>query len=99
MNQKEILQTGEFKKLVSTRWKVSILLTLIMLGIYFGYLLLIAFNKPVLANMIAPNLTLAIPVGLVIIISAWVMTGIYVYWANDKYDNAVSELKNKLGKN
>jgi len=99
MNQNEILQTGEFKKLVSTRWKVSILLTLIMLGIYFGYLLLIAFNKPVLATMIAPNLTLAIPVGLVIIISAWVMTGIYVYWANDKYDNAVSELKNKLGKN
>lgn len=95
---KEILASNEFKTLVSKRWAVSIALTVIMLSIYFGYLLLIAFNKQVLASMIGHNLTLAIPVGLGIIISAWVMTGVYVFWANDKYDNAVNNLKDQIGK-
>ncbi|TAH26833.1 MAG: DUF485 domain-containing protein [Cytophagales bacterium] len=92
----EILNSEEFQTLVKKRWSVSLTLTLIMLGIYFGYLLLIAFNKPFLATLISENLTLAIPIGLGIIVSAWAMTGIYVYWANNRYDNTVTEIKNKL---
>lgn len=98
-SHKEILASNEFKTLVSKRWTVSLLLTIVMLSIYFGYLLLIAFKKEVLSMMIGHNLTLAIPVGLGIIISAWAMTGVYVFWANDKYDNAVSNLKDQIGKN
>ena len=98
-NHQEILDSAEFKKLISKRWAVSIALASVMLSIYFGYLLLIAFNKPVLASMIGHNLTLAIPVGLGIIISAWLLTGVYVLWANDKYDGAVNEIKAKIRKN
>ena len=91
-----VLQSPDFKKLVSTRWSVSLVLTLVMLAVYIGFLLLVAFNKEILAAKIAPNLTLAIPVGLGIILFAWILTGIYVYWANNTYDAAVQKLKDKV---
>jgi uncharacterized membrane protein (DUF485 family) len=91
-----VLQSPDFKKLVSTRWSVSLVLTLIMLAVYIGFLLLVAFNKELLATKIAPDLTLAIPVGLGIILFAWILTGIYVYWANNTYDAAVQKLKDKV---
>jgi len=96
VNQEVILQSSAFKKLVSRRWAVSLLLTLIILFIYIGFLLVVAFNKELLGTKIGNNLTLAIPVGLGIIFIAWVLTGIYVYWANNTYDTAVQEIKKQL---
>ena len=96
VNQEVILQSSAFKKLVSRRWAVSLLLTLIILFIYIGFLLVVAFNKELLSTKIGNNLTLAIPVGLGIIFIAWVLTGIYVYWANNTYDTAVQEIKKQL---
>lgn len=95
-NHEEILKSAAFKDLVSKRWKISILLTVIMLVSYFGYLLIIAFNKEFLGKTIGKNLTLGIPIGLGLIFLAWIMTGIYVYWANNHYDNIVTEIKNKI---
>jgi uncharacterized membrane protein (DUF485 family) len=95
-NYEEILESSAFKNLVSKRWKISLLLTIIMLVSYFGYLLTIAFNKEILGKTIGKNLTLGIPVGLGLILLAWIMTGIYVYWANNHYDNIVTEIKNKI---
>ena len=91
-----VLQSVAFKKLVSRRWAVSLLLTCIMLFIYIGFLLVVAFDKELLAKEIGPHITLAIPVGLGIIFIAWVLTGIYVYWANNTYDKAVQELKKQV---
>ena len=97
-NQKivSVLESTAFKKLVSRRWAVSLLLTIIILFIYIGFLLLVAYNKELLATKIGSQITLAIPVGLGIIFTAWVLTGIYVYWANNSYDTAVEEIKKKL---
>ncbi|MGV3585956.1 MAG: DUF485 domain-containing protein [Adhaeribacter sp.] len=91
-----IIESPEFKKLVSKRWSVSLVLTLIMLAVYIGFLLVVAFSKESLAAKISPNLTWAIPIGLGIILFAWILTGIYVFWANNNYDEAVQELKNKV---
>ena len=92
----EILESPEFKKLVKQRWSFSLVLTFCMLFVYFGFLLLVAFNKDILASRIGEVTTLAIPVGLGIILFAWVLTGIYVFWANNKYDDAVEEFKSKI---
>ena len=69
-----------------------------MLVIYIGFLLVVAFQKELLAMKIGTYYTLAIPVGLGIILAAWLLTGIYVFWANNSYDNAVDALKHQYEK-
>jgi uncharacterized membrane protein (DUF485 family) len=92
----KIQETEEFKKFVTKKWTVSLILAAIMLIAYFGFILTVAFNKEILSAKITKGLTLGIPVGLGIIVLAWVLTGIYVSWANNKYDKKVEELKKKL---
>ncbi|WP_247235286.1 DUF485 domain-containing protein [Telluribacter sp. SYSU D00476] len=92
----EVINSPAFRQLVRRRWSVSLVLTLAMLTVYFGFLLVVAFNKAYLAQMVGKNLTLAIPVGLGIILFAWLLTGIYVYWANNHYDQEVANLKAKV---
>jgi uncharacterized membrane protein (DUF485 family) len=92
----EIINSPAFKSLVTRRWQVSIALTITILFIYIGFLLVVAFNKDLLAMKLGRYYTLAIPVGLGIILLAWVLTGIYVFWANNRYDNAVEALKQQV---
>jgi uncharacterized membrane protein (DUF485 family) len=92
----KIQETEEFRKFVSKKWAVSLSLAFVMLVAYFGFILTVAFYKEVLATKISEGLTLGLPVGLGIIILAWVLTGIYVGWANKQYDSKVEELKKKL---
>ena len=86
----------QFKAIVKRKWTISLILTCIMLVIYFGFILLIAFDKPYLAKPIGKNITLGLPIGIGILIFAWVLTGIYTYWANNIYDKQINELKKKL---
>ncbi|HXA02017.1 MAG TPA: DUF485 domain-containing protein [Cytophagaceae bacterium] len=92
MNSK-IIDTPAFKVFVKKRWRVSLLLTFIMLFIYFGFILTIAFHKDWLAYKIGSHISIGLPIGVGIIISAWLLTGIYVSWANSVYDKKVEELK------
>jgi uncharacterized membrane protein (DUF485 family) len=72
--------------LAATRWKVALTLTVIMVVVYFGFISLIAFDKPLLAVHITAGLSLGILLGVVVIISSWLLTWIYVRWANRHYD-------------
>jgi uncharacterized membrane protein (DUF485 family) len=88
-----VTETSAFKKLVKNRWAFSIIMTILIMFVYFGFILVIAFNKKLLSSKISSKLTLGIPVGIGIILFAWILTGIYVYWANKYYDQAVEEIK------
>jgi len=92
----KVQELPEFKKMVKIKWRVSIILTIAMLVIYFGFILLIAFNKPFLATPIGHNLTLGLPVGIGVLLSAWILTGIYTFWANRYHDRRISEIKKKI---
>lgn len=94
-----ILNSPEFKALVARQWSVSAILSIIMLGAYFGFILVLAFNKALLGNMIVDGLSWGIPIGLFVIVLAWGLTGIYVYWANDKFDSAVEAIRQSLRRN
>lgn len=85
-----------FKGLVRKKWSVSLSMTALMLVIYFGFILLLAFNKSVLAEKIGEHMTLGIPVGLGVILSACVLTGLYVRWANTTYDRTVNDIIDKM---
>ncbi|MEY3452071.1 MAG: hypothetical protein RL711_1899 [Bacteroidota bacterium] len=98
MNDKlqTVLTSAAFRKLVVRKWTISILLTLIMLSAYFGFIITIALDKTYFSQLIADNITLAIPVGIGLIIFAWLMTGVYTYWANHYYDKEVEAIKKQI---
>ena len=68
-------------------------LTIVMMVVYFGFILLVAFNKPLLGTILVPGLSLGMLLGVLVIVVAWVLTWTYVRWANRHYDASVRELK------
>ncbi|MBI5519184.1 MAG: DUF485 domain-containing protein [Desulfovibrio sp.] len=91
-----IIDSPEFRSLVASKGAISAILTIVMLGAYFGFILVLAFNKALLSAMLSEGLSVGIPVGLFVILLAWGLTGVYVFWANDKYDGAVSQIRQGL---
>jgi len=74
-------------------------LTALMLIVYFGYIALIAFNKPFLAQPIGNGVTtLGIPIGLGVILFTILITGIYVRRANGEYDRLTAEILEEAAK-
>ncbi|NVO17942.1 MAG: DUF485 domain-containing protein [Rhodoplanes sp.] len=74
----------------ATRLRLAVVLTTIMLVLYFGFILLVAFDKPLLSILLSPGLSLGILLGALVIVSAWVLSFIYVIWANGHYDRTVA---------
>ncbi|MDY0307750.1 MAG: DUF485 domain-containing protein, partial [Desulfovibrionaceae bacterium] len=79
---------AQFRELVRKKWTVSLVLTAVMLAIYFGFILVLAFAKDILAAKLGEGLSVGIPVGALVILSACALTGVYVAWANGPYDRA-----------
>jgi len=88
-------RTKALQALAAERWRVSLILTGAMMFIYFGFILLIAFNKPLLGSLVVPGLSLGILLGALVIVSAWVLIFIYVRWANNSYDDQIARLIRK----
>jgi uncharacterized membrane protein (DUF485 family) len=72
------------------RWRLAIGLTAAMTLVYVGFILLVAFNKPLLGTVLAPGLSVGILLGVLVIATAWVLILIYVKWTNDHYDAPVA---------
>lgn len=64
-----------------------------MVVIYFGFIGLIAWNKPLLGHVITPGISVGILLGAAVIVSCWVLTWIYVRWANNIHDPALARLR------
>ncbi len=77
----------------AARWRIAIALTVAMMAVYFGFILLVAFNKPLLGTLLGPGLSLGMLLGALVIVVAWVLTWIYVRWANEHYDSSVRGLR------
>ena len=84
--------------LATARWRVAISLTIAMVIVYFGFIALIAFDKPLLARRVAPGLSLGILLGVLVIVASWVLTWIYVRWANVHYDAELRRLKQEVSR-
>ena len=53
-----------------------------MLVIYLGFILLVAYDKPLLGQTVVPGLSWGILLGALVIVSAWLLTFIYVSVSN-----------------
>jgi len=85
----KIRRNPKFIELVQQRNRLARTLTVVMLVFYFGFILLVAFAPGFLGIPISEGsvTTIGIPVGLLVIVSAFVLTGIYVGKANTTFDN------------
>lgn len=77
-------------EIAGKRWKIAIALSVIMLVIYFGFILLVAFGKSFLSMLLAPGLSVGILMGALVIVSSWVLALIYARWCNQGYDEDVA---------
>ncbi len=82
-----IIENPKFQELVAKRNAFAVTLSVLMLSIYFGFILLVAFAKPFLGTPIGAGVTTwGLPIGVGVIASAFVLTGIYVQRANGEFD-------------
>ncbi len=86
------------RALARLRWRVAITLTGLMMAVYFGFILLIAFDKPLVGSLVAPGLSLGILLGALVIGASWVLTLVYIRWASKRYDPALERLKREAGR-
>jgi uncharacterized membrane protein (DUF485 family) len=91
-----LLDSAEFRRLVSTRWRVSLTLTVLLFLLYYGYIVLIAVDRAWLSRRIGSATTLGIPLGAAVIVGAWILTAAYVLWANRYYDTEAARLRDRL---
>lgn len=92
----QLLQDKDFLELARRKTRITAILTALTLASYYGYIFLIAFRTEILGYKFTTNVTLGIPLGIGVIVFSWVLTGIYVRWANRNYDVMVKQLKQKL---
>ena len=85
---------SEFHNLAQRRWRMAIALSALMVVIYFGFILLIAFNKSALGVLIVPGLSVGIALGALVIVLTWAITWFYVRWAN-RFVDAEIERQNR----
>ena len=95
----KIQENPKFQAMIIRKKRMGRWLTCFMLVIYFGFILTIAFAPHWLALPLgsAGVITLGIPIGIGIILSAFAATGIYVYWANIHFDKIASEILKEAG--
>ena len=74
------------RALAQRRQVVSLAFTAAMVILYFGFVLLIAYDKALLASLVTPGLSVGILLGALVILASWLLTWAYVRWANRVYD-------------
>jgi uncharacterized membrane protein (DUF485 family) len=79
--------------LARAQWRLALTLTGAMMAIYFGFTLLVAWAKPLLATQVVRGLSLGILLGALVIVAAWGLIWVYVRWANSHYDSTVASLR------
>jgi uncharacterized membrane protein (DUF485 family) len=91
----QIKNDPKYQELVSKRSRFAWTLSIIMLLIYYTFIMVIAFSPTTFAVKISAGsvITIGIPIGILVILSAFVLTGIYVWRANGEFDNLTNEIK------
>lgn len=88
-----IARNPKYQELKAKRTSYGWWLTLAMMVVYYGFILLVAFNKPFLSQRLGEGvMTVGIPIGFGVIIFTIVITAIYVKRANKEFDDLTAEV-------
>jgi uncharacterized membrane protein (DUF485 family) len=92
-----IVANPDYQRLKSQRSSYGWTLTIAMLIVYYGFILLIAFAKGVLAARIGSGvMTWGIPIGFGVIVFTILITGMYVRRANNEFDELSEKIKREV---
>ena len=92
-----IQSNPQYQELTKSRDTWGWLLTILVFMAYYGFILVIAFDKSLFAMPIAPEMTTTwgIPAGFGVILLTIIVTAIYVRKANREYDRIMKEILDK----
>ena len=92
-----IESTPSYQRLVHERSTFGWILAWMMLIVYYGFILLIAFNRELLSTPVGNGVTTwGLPIGLFVIVFTVLVTGIYVRRANNVYDALTDAVKREV---
>lgn len=96
----QIRDNPKFKSLIAKRNSYAFMMTALMMVVYYGYILLIAFDKEWLATKLGAGYvtSIGIPMGLGVIIFTVIITTIYVRRANTEFDAEAAQVLKEAGK-
>jgi uncharacterized membrane protein (DUF485 family) len=94
----KVRNNEKYKILKARRNWFAWILTVTMLVVYYGYISLIAFNKPFLSQKLGTGVTtIGVPIGMAVIVFTILITGIYVYRANKEFDALTRDILKEVG--
>ena len=89
----------KYQELQAKRSSFAWLLTALMMIVYYGFILLVAFGKPFLSMPLGGGVTtMGMPIGLGVIAFTIIITGLYVRRANGEFDTLTEELARGVAK-
>jgi len=93
-----IKNNPKYQRLVRSRNRFAWSLSIVMLLAYYTFIMTIAFKPEVLAISLSDGsvISVGIPVGIAMILFSFLLTGLYVYRANNTYDLMLEEIKAEL---
>ena len=90
---KRIASDPNYQELKAKRSSFGWWLTLAMMVVYYGFILLVAFNKEFLSQRMGDGvMTVGIPIGFGVIVFTIVITAIYVKRANSEFDDLAAKV-------
>jgi len=88
-----VANNPKYQELKTKRMRFGVWLTISMLVVYYGFIVLVAFYKPLMATRIGAGVTtLGMPIGLFVIVFTIAITAIYVRRANTEFDKLSDEI-------
>jgi uncharacterized membrane protein (DUF485 family) len=88
-----VTSNPKYQELKSKRSRISWWLTLSMMVVYYGFILLVAYDKEFLATKIGNGVTTyGMPLGIGVLVFTIIITIIYVRRANGEFDDLTNEV-------
>jgi cation/acetate symporter len=94
----QIRSNKKYPMMVAKRRRLAGRLSAIVLGIFFGFILVVAFAPALLARPLAEGAvtTVAVPLGVAMIVVFWLLTGLYMKRAERDFDQIRDEIMREV---
>jgi uncharacterized membrane protein (DUF485 family) len=89
----KVVSNPKYQELKAKRSSFGWTLTWAMMIVYYGFILLVAFNKEFLSQKLGEGvMTIGVPIGFGVIVFTVIITIIYVKRANSEYDDLTAAI-------